>query len=211
MSSFPEQAESETKPTKPLDPAAQQIATTLGETEPVPLLHIRRIVQTLGPDRALQLLDQAVTVETQGGLPWSMAVAAAPRAASSSGLFVKTRRPPSGAASGPGRRNSNRRPDPTAARPIAESPPRRSGRTSERDGWWGRGCLPRSCVPYRGEDVREGCMVHPLCWLCGHRRTPVAFATNRFYCRRCRIERDPDPTSEPELAVPHPWPRRPSA
>ena len=59
---------SEPKPPKPLDPAAQQIATTLGETEPVPLMHIRRIVQTLGPDRALQLLEQAVAVESQGGL-----------------------------------------------------------------------------------------------------------------------------------------------
>jgi hypothetical protein len=59
---------SEPKPPKPLDPVAQQIATTLGETEPVPLMHIRRIVQTLGPDRALQLLDQAVATEAQGGL-----------------------------------------------------------------------------------------------------------------------------------------------
>jgi PHAX RNA-binding domain len=61
-------ARAETKPTKPLDPAAQQIATTLGETKPVPLMHIRRIVQTLGPDRTLQLLEQARTVEAQGGL-----------------------------------------------------------------------------------------------------------------------------------------------
>jgi PHAX RNA-binding domain len=59
---------SDSKPLKPLDPVAQQIATTLGETEPVPLMHIRRIVQTLGPERALQLLDQAVTLEAQGGL-----------------------------------------------------------------------------------------------------------------------------------------------
>jgi PHAX RNA-binding domain-containing protein len=56
------------KPPKPLDPVAQQIATTLGETENVPLLHIRRIVQTLGPERALQLLVQAQTVEAEGGL-----------------------------------------------------------------------------------------------------------------------------------------------
>jgi Phosphorylated adapter RNA export protein, RNA-binding domain len=59
---------SEPKPPKPLDPAAQQIATTLGETEDVPLMHIRRIVQTLGPERALQLLAQAQTAEAQGGL-----------------------------------------------------------------------------------------------------------------------------------------------
>jgi PHAX RNA-binding domain-containing protein len=62
-------ARSETKTPKPLDPAAQQIATALGETEPVPLMHIRRIVQTLGSERALQLLEQARTVEAQGGLP----------------------------------------------------------------------------------------------------------------------------------------------
>jgi PHAX RNA-binding domain len=61
-------APSEPKPPKPLDPAAQQIATTLGETESVPLMHIRRIVQTLGPDRALQLLEQAQAAEAQGGL-----------------------------------------------------------------------------------------------------------------------------------------------
>jgi PHAX RNA-binding domain-containing protein len=59
---------SEPKPPKPLDPVAQQIATTLGETENVPLMHIRRIVQTLGPERALQLLAQAQAVEAQGGL-----------------------------------------------------------------------------------------------------------------------------------------------
>src|SRR5262249_42304022 len=41
---------------------------TLGETEPVPLMHIRRIVQTLGPDRASQLLEQARAVEAAGGL-----------------------------------------------------------------------------------------------------------------------------------------------
>jgi phosphorylated adapter RNA export protein len=31
-------------------------------------MHLRRIVQTLGPERALQLLEQAVTVEAEGGL-----------------------------------------------------------------------------------------------------------------------------------------------
>jgi hypothetical protein len=61
-------ARSEPKPPKPLDPTAEQIATTLGETENVPLMHIRRIVQTLGPDRALQLLEQAQTAEAEGGL-----------------------------------------------------------------------------------------------------------------------------------------------
>jgi PHAX RNA-binding domain-containing protein len=61
-------ARPEPKPSKPLDPVAQQIATTLGETEPVPLMHIRRIVQTLGPERALQLLEQAMATEARGGL-----------------------------------------------------------------------------------------------------------------------------------------------
>ena len=45
-------------------------------------------------------------------------------------------------------------------------------------------------------------MVHPLCWLWGHQRTRVAFATNRFYCRRCRIALDPDPT--PDSTPPSP-------
>ena len=61
-------ARSETTRPKPLDPVAQQIATILGETENVPLMHIRRIVQTLGPERAVQLLEQAQLVEAQGGL-----------------------------------------------------------------------------------------------------------------------------------------------
>lgn len=36
-------------------------------------------------------------------------------------------------------------------------------------------------------------MAHWVCLLRGHRRTPVVFATNRFYCRRCGIALDPDP------------------
>jgi hypothetical protein len=46
-------ARPEPTPTKPLDPVAQQIATVLDETEPVPLTYIRRIVQTVGPERVL--------------------------------------------------------------------------------------------------------------------------------------------------------------
>ena len=57
-----------TKLAKAQDPLVTQIATTLGETEHVPLMHIRRIVQTLGSDRTLQLLAQAQAVEAQGGL-----------------------------------------------------------------------------------------------------------------------------------------------
>lgn len=41
-------------------------------------------------------------------------------------------------------------------------------------------------------------MSHLLCLLRGHQRTPVVFATNRYYCRRCGIDLDPDPTSNLE-------------
>jgi Prophage protein (DUF1660) len=41
-------------------------------------------------------------------------------------------------------------------------------------------------------------MVHLLCLLFGHRRTPVVFATNRFYCRRCGLALDPDPDPDPD-------------
>jgi hypothetical protein len=44
-------------------------------------------------------------------------------------------------------------------------------------------------------------MAHLLCLLRGHRRTPVVFATNRFYCRRCGLALAPDPRPEPEPAV----------
>ena len=43
-------------------------------------------------------------------------------------------------------------------------------------------------------------MPHLLCLLWGHRRTPVVFATNRFYCRRCGLSLDPDPLPEPDPA-----------
>jgi hypothetical protein len=44
------------------------IADQLGETEPVPLAQIRRIVKTLGAERAQAFVDQALQVETAGGM-----------------------------------------------------------------------------------------------------------------------------------------------
>jgi hypothetical protein len=41
-------------------------------------------------------------------------------------------------------------------------------------------------------------MANLLCLLRGHRRTPVVFATNRFYCRRCGLALDPDPRPDPQ-------------
>ncbi len=47
---------------------AATIAQELGETQPVPLAQIRRIVQRLGPEAALAFLQEAQQIETQGGL-----------------------------------------------------------------------------------------------------------------------------------------------
>ncbi len=47
---------------------ARAFAAVLGETMPLPLRIITRIVQRLGPARARALLGQALTVEAQGGL-----------------------------------------------------------------------------------------------------------------------------------------------
>ena len=44
------------------------IAQELGETQPVPLAQIRRIVQRLGPEAALAFLEEAQQIEAQGGL-----------------------------------------------------------------------------------------------------------------------------------------------
>jgi hypothetical protein len=44
------------------------IAETLGETQPVPCAQIRRIVKTLGPERAQAFVDQAMLVEAAGGM-----------------------------------------------------------------------------------------------------------------------------------------------
>ncbi len=51
-------------------------------------------------------------------------------------------------------------------------------------------------------------MANLLCLLRGHRRTPVVFATNRFYCRRCGLCLDPDPEPAPEPG-PRTWPTPP--
>jgi phosphorylated adapter RNA export protein len=50
------------------NPVVTQIATALGETKPMALGQIKRIVQTIGEERALTLLQQALDVEQQGGL-----------------------------------------------------------------------------------------------------------------------------------------------
>jgi hypothetical protein len=39
----------------------------LGETEPFPVTQIKRIVQTVGEERALQFLTQAQAIEERGG------------------------------------------------------------------------------------------------------------------------------------------------
>jgi hypothetical protein len=41
-------------------------------------------------------------------------------------------------------------------------------------------------------------MTHLLCLLRGHWRTPVVFATSRFYRRRCSLALAPDPLPEPK-------------
>jgi hypothetical protein len=47
---------------------AATIAQELGETQPVPVAQIRRIVQRLGPEAALAFLQEAQQIEAQGGL-----------------------------------------------------------------------------------------------------------------------------------------------
>ncbi|MDQ5853297.1 MAG: phosphorylated adapter RNA export RNA-binding domain-containing protein, partial [Chloroflexota bacterium] len=47
---------------------AATIAQELGETQPVPLAQIRRIVQRLGPEAALAVLEETKQIEAQGGL-----------------------------------------------------------------------------------------------------------------------------------------------
>ena len=61
-------ATTDTKPAKPAHPAAQRIATALGETGAQPLTHIARIVRTLGAERAMALLAQTEAVEAEGGM-----------------------------------------------------------------------------------------------------------------------------------------------
>jgi CHAD domain-containing protein len=49
-------------------PVVQQITTALGETKPMARGQIKRIVQTIGEERALAILQQALEVEEHGGL-----------------------------------------------------------------------------------------------------------------------------------------------
>ncbi len=56
--------------TAPPDPraTAATIAQELGETQSVPINQIRRIVQRLGPEAALAVLEETKQIEAQGGL-----------------------------------------------------------------------------------------------------------------------------------------------
>src|SRR3712207_1600217 len=47
---------------------AQQIADQLGETEKTPLAQIRRMLQTIGPERTQAFVDQALAIEAKGGM-----------------------------------------------------------------------------------------------------------------------------------------------
>ena len=46
----------------------RQIATQLGETQPTPLSQIRRILHSIGPERAQAFVTQALAVEANGGM-----------------------------------------------------------------------------------------------------------------------------------------------
>ena len=52
----------------PGSPVVKQIATALGETKPMAFGQIKRIVKTIGEERALAILQQALEIEEQGGL-----------------------------------------------------------------------------------------------------------------------------------------------
>jgi hypothetical protein len=52
----------------PASPVVTQIAQALGETKPMARGQIKRIVQTIGDERALVLLQQALELEQHGGL-----------------------------------------------------------------------------------------------------------------------------------------------
>jgi CHAD domain-containing protein len=49
-------------------PVVTQIAQALGETQPAALGQLKRIVQTIGDERALAILQQALEIEQHGGL-----------------------------------------------------------------------------------------------------------------------------------------------
>jgi PHAX RNA-binding domain-containing protein len=108
-------ARPEPKSPTPLDPAAQQIASTLGESEPAPLMHIRRIVQTLGSERAVQLLAQALAVESEGGLM----LLDGSRRRTPGGVFFRLVREQTTPAASPGRKKAKPRRSPTDADPAA--------------------------------------------------------------------------------------------
>ncbi len=44
------------------------VAAQLGETEQIPIHQIRRVIRTLGPERAQQFVQQTLEVEAQGGM-----------------------------------------------------------------------------------------------------------------------------------------------
>jgi CHAD domain-containing protein len=52
----------------PASPVVTQIAQALGETQPAALGQLKRIVQTIGEEQALAILQQALEIEQQGGL-----------------------------------------------------------------------------------------------------------------------------------------------
>ena len=47
---------------------AEELADELGETEELPRRQLRRVVQTLGAERARAILAEALAVEARGGL-----------------------------------------------------------------------------------------------------------------------------------------------
>jgi hypothetical protein len=47
---------------------AQQLADQLGETEKTPLAQIRRMLQTIGPERTQAFVEQALAIEASGGM-----------------------------------------------------------------------------------------------------------------------------------------------
>jgi len=51
-----------------LSAVVQKIATALGETETVPLETIERVVDVIGEEKALAILDETLQVEAEGGM-----------------------------------------------------------------------------------------------------------------------------------------------
>jgi len=63
-----QQSETRTIPNQELAEVTTTIVEHLGETEPAPISQIRRAVKVLGTDQALTLLNETLSIETQGGL-----------------------------------------------------------------------------------------------------------------------------------------------